>query len=350
MAVRVLGVCVALALMPACGTLYLTQAARGEWQVLRERRPIASVMSDARTPASLRERLIAVREARNFASSELGLPDNKSYRSYADIGRPYVVWNVVAAPEFSIEPLRWCFPIAGCVAYRGYFAERNAAAFAAGLRRQNFDVVVQGVPAYSTLGRFADPVLNTMLIYGDDELAAIVFHELAHQLIYVAGDSEFNEAFATSVEERGLSRWLEFTGRKAELEGYRLEHAREVAFNTLFAQRRDELAQLYRSKLSPEIMRERKRQQFAQLADDMRDLARRQGVHSGYEAWIASGLNNAYLASIATYFDCVAGFERLLAEQNGDLPRFYAAVRAASHLPLAERHRKLCAVSAQRNE
>jgi predicted aminopeptidase len=349
-AIRVLAVCGALALLSACGTLYIAQAARGQWQVLHARRPIGSVMSDARTPASLRERLAAVRDARDFASSQLGLPDNKSYRAYADLGRPFVVWNVVAAPEFSIEARQWCFPIAGCVAYRGYFSERQADSFANGLRNKSFDVVVQGVPAYSTLGRFADPVLNTMLIYGDDELAAIVFHELAHQLIYVEDDSEFNEAFATTVEEAGLSRWLEFTGRKAELDGYRAEHARDVAFNRLFAQRREELARLYRLKLAPEVMREKKRLQFEALADGMRELARRQGVHSGYEEWIASGLNNAYLASVATYFDCVEGFERLLAQQNDDLPRFYSAVRALSHAPLAERHRKLCATSAQRNQ
>jgi predicted aminopeptidase len=349
-AMRAVAAGAALVLLSGCGTTYIAQAARGEWQVLHARRPIATVMSDPRSPASLRDRLAAVQDARDFASRKLGLPDNKSYRAYADLGRRYVVWNVVAAPEFSIEPQQWCFPIAGCVAYRGYFAERKADSFAARLRKQSFDVVVQGVPAYSTLGRFADPVLNTMLIYGDDELAAIVFHELAHQLIYVEGDSEFNEAFAVSVEETGLARWLEFTGRKAELDGHRAEHARDVAFNTLFARRRDELARLYRQKLPLEVMREKKRLQFAQLADDMRDLARREGVHSGYEEWIASGLNNAYLASVATYFDCVAGFERLLVEQNGELPRFYAAVRTLAHAPLAQRHRELCATSAQRNQ
>jgi predicted aminopeptidase len=340
----------ALALLPACGTLYVAQAARGEWQVLHERRPIASVMADARTSPALRERLGAVSEARNFASAQLGLPDNKSYRSYADLKRPFVVWNVVAAPEFSIEPARWCFPIAGCVAYRGYFSQHQADAFAARLAKKNFDVVVQGVPAYSTLGRFSDPVLNTMLIYGEDELAAIVFHELAHQLIYVAGDSEFNEAFAVTVEETGLARWLEFLGRKEQLEHYQKERIRDLQFNLLFAQRRAELARLYASKLPVTLMRERKRMQFDQLANDMRDLERRQGVRSGYEDWIASGLNNAYLASVATYFDCVPGFERLLAREEGDLPRFYAAVRALARAPRRQRHRELCASSAQRDQ
>src|ERR1700733_10608073 len=248
LAVRAVLVCLVLVALPACGTLYIAQAARGQWEVLHDRRPIPAVMADERTSASVRARLAAVAEARDFATEQLVLPDNKSYRSYADLGRTYVVWNVVAAPEFSVEPLHWCFPIAGCVAYRGYFAEHNAESFAAGLKRRGFDVAVEGVPAYSTLGRFADPVLNTMLIYGDRELAAIIFHELAHQLIYVAGDSEFNEAFAVTVEETGLARWLQFKGRSAELADYRAERARDFEFNVLIARRRTELAHLYAAK------------------------------------------------------------------------------------------------------
>jgi predicted aminopeptidase len=349
-AVRLLLANCALALLPACGTMYIAQAARGQWEVLHDRRPIEVVISDARTQPPLRSRLAAVRDARDFASRKLGLPDNKSYRSYADLQRAFVVWNVVATPEFSVEPMRWCFPIAGCVAYRGYFAERHAEAFGRTLRKRGFDVIVEGVPAYSTLGRFADPVLNTMLIYGDRELAAIIFHELAHQLIYAEDDSEFNEAFAVTVEETGLARWLEFTGREEELTEYQAERAREFAFNTLFTDRRAELARLYASKLPSEVMRERKREQFEALAQDMRDLARRQGVSSGYEEWIDAGLNNAQLASVATYFDCVPGFERLLARKDGDLPRFYAAVRALARKPQVQRHRELCVKSAQGNQ
>jgi predicted aminopeptidase len=349
-AVRALLAVLTLALLPACGTMYIAQAARGQWEVLHDRRPIDAVMSDAATPPELRSRLAAVRDARNFASQHLGLPDNKSYRTFADLKRRFVVWNVVATPEFSVEPARWCFPVAGCVAYRGYFAQKHAEAFADGLRKRSFDVIVEGVPAYSTLGRFADPVLNTMLIYGDWELAAIIFHELAHQLIYVEDDSEFNEAFAVTVEDTGLARWLEFTGRKAELNEYHAARARELAFNSLFTERRTELAHLYASKLAPQAMRERKREQFGALAQDMRDLARRQGTPLAYEDWITAGLNNAHLASVATYFDCVPGFERLLAKEDGDLPRFYVAVRALAREPQRERHRELCAKSAQGNQ
>src|ERR1700683_3982234 len=347
LAVRAMLGCVLLVALSGCGTLYIAQAARGQWEVLHDRRPIPAVMSDERTSATVRARLAAVSEARDFATRQLALPDNKSYRSYADVGRTFVVWNVVAAPEFSVEPLQWCFPIAGCVAYRGYFAESNADKFAAGLKESGHDVVVEGVPAYSTLGRFADPVLNTMLIYGDRELAAIIFHELAHQLIYVAGDSEFNEAFAVTVEETGLGRWLQFKGRSAELADYRAERARDFEFNVLIARRRTELAHLYAAKLPPDVMRAHKQEQFASLAQDMRDLQSRQGTSSGYEEWLEQGLNNAHLASVATYFDCVPGFERLLAREEGDLPRFYAAVRALAKQPEAERHRELCVRSAQ---
>jgi predicted aminopeptidase len=333
-------VCVVL---PACGTLYLAQAARGQWQVMRERQPIDRVVADARTPEPLRARLAEVRDAREFASRELALPDNGSYRAYADVGRPYVVWNVVAAPELSIEPQKWCFPIAGCVAYRGYFNEQKARRFAAGLRARGFDVTVGGVPAYSTLGKLADPVLNTMLAYGDTELASIIFHELSHQLVYVAGDSAFNEAFAVTVEQAGLERWLRERGREAELERYALRrrHAREYV--DIFMKRRMQLARAYASKEPAATLRARKREIFDALADDLLRAQERQGVRSPYSAWITEGLNNAHLASVATYFDCVPGFERLLAAQGGELPAFYAAVKRLAALPRTERRSQLCA-------
>src|ERR1700733_12376843 len=194
---RVLTVVAACAVFSGCGTLYVMQAAR------------------------------------EFRSQQLGLPDNKSYRSYADIGRQFVVWNVVATPEFSVTPKRWCFPIAGCVAYRGYFSERRAHEFAAQLSVQGFDVVVEGVPAYSTLGKFADPVLSSMLPYGDDDVAATIFHELAHQLLYVEDDSEFNEAFATTVEDAGLERWLIHQGEAARIQAFREEQANGGALGGL---------------------------------------------------------------------------------------------------------------------
>jgi predicted aminopeptidase len=326
-----------LAALQGCGTLYVAQAARGQLGVMNARRPIAAVIADQKTPAELRSRLEEVSAARDFASRELGLPDNSSYRSYADVRRDFVVWNVVATPEFSVEPQRWCFPIVGCVAYRGYFSEKRARAFAANLQSKGFDVIVSGVPAYSTLGKLSDPVLNTMLGYGDSELASIVFHELSHQLAYVAGDSEFNEAFAVAVERAGLARWLKARGREDQLDRFRKSRARQLKFVALFARTRADLAHLYAEQLAPDVTRERKRAIFASLETEIRSEGR-----SPYAAWIKEGLNNAHLASVATYFDCVPGFERLLDAQGGDLPRFYARVKELAKKPRAERHAAVC--------
>jgi predicted aminopeptidase len=330
--------CIALS---GCGTLYLAQAAGGQIRVLEARRPIDKVVADPTAPESLRKRLINVRAARDFAVTELHLPDNRSYRTYADIKRPYVVWNVVATPEFSVEPKHWCFPIAGCVAYRGYFKEKSARAFASKLASQDFDVTVGGVPAYSTLGKFADPVLSTMMRYGDSELAAIIFHELAHQLLYVKNDSEFNEAFATTVEDAGLERWLRLRGHPDLMQEFLDDNAKEHAFIELFASARERLKQLYAAGIAPAQMKEQKAAVFAQLTEAARALQQRQGGLY-YESWLQEGLNNAHLASIATYYECVPGFERLLAEQDGDLVRFYAAARELARLPRADRHARLC--------
>jgi predicted aminopeptidase len=339
---RILLTCFTFAMLSGCGTLYVAQAARGQLQVLRAREPIENVIVDQHTSPDLRARLIEVRAARAFASSDLGLPDNGSYRTYADLKRQYVVWNVVAVPEFSVHPERWCFPIAGCVAYRGYFAEAKANAFSASMAAKGYDTFVGGVPAYSTLGKFKDPVLNTMLGYGDDELAAIVFHELSHQLVYIPGDSEFNEAFATAVEQVGLERWLKYRGRDSDVSRFRARRSRQAQVVALFSRARSRLADLYDEKLPPETMRERKREEFARLDRELAEMEKKLGIRSAYRDWAPQGLNNAHLASLATYYDCVPGFERLLAKNDGDLPKFYAAVRELAKKTRAERHELMC--------
>ena len=324
-------------------TLYLLQAANGEWHVMHGRRPIVDVIDDPQTPEPLIRELSAVREARRFASERLGLPDNDSYRTYVNIGRRYVVWNVVAAPQFSVKPKQWCFPIAGCVAYRGYFNERSAQRFAKHLKRRGYDVVVEGVPAYSTLGRLPDPVMSSMMRYGSDELAAMIFHELAHQLLYVRNDSRFDEAFAMTVENEGMRRWLEYRHEPERFAQFERQSDADRQFAGLLRRTRARLADLYASHIPREQMLRRKKATLLRLAHRIRALEHRLGLRSPlYDQWITEGLNNADLASVGTYYDCLPGFERLLRQQGGSLPRFYAAARRLAREPRRERDRQLC--------
>jgi predicted aminopeptidase len=325
-----------------CGTMYVAQAARGQMQILTARQPIKRVLSNPKTDPGLRKRLEVVRAAREFASRELGLPNNKSYTSYADLKREFVVWSVVATPEFSVEPREWCFPIVGCVAYRGYFRQASAEKFADSLRAAGFDTIVGGIPAYSTLGKFNDPILNTMMTYGDDELASIMFHELSHQLVYIADDTSFNEAFAVTVEQEGLARWLKSRGREDELSRYFKRRERQAEGVALVARFRRELKLLYSTDLPVDAMRVRKAEVFERLVRELRELDKRYGTQSGLAAELAGKPNNARLASLATYYECVPGFEKLLAGEQHDLPRFYAAVRALAELPREERRARLC--------
>lgn len=337
-----------LALAALCGcatTMYLLQAANGEWHVMHSRQPIVQVIDDPQASRALILELAEVREARDFASRALKLPDNDSYRTYVRIDRPYVVWNVVAAPALSVEPKEWCFPIAGCVAYRGYFNEKRAGAFAAGLKRRGYDVVIEGVPAYSTLGRLPDPVMSTMMRYGSEELAAMIFHELAHQLLYVPNDSRFNEAFAVTVEDEGLKRWLASKGQSGRIEELDRQRIEDMQFIALLRRTRFRLARLYASQASRQTKLRRKQDIFAALATQIRTLERHLGVRSPvYDSWIAEGLNNAQLASVGTYYDCVPGFERLLQQEHDDLPRFYAAARRLAREPQAARDAGLCSI------
>jgi predicted aminopeptidase len=329
-----------------CGTVYVAQAAKGQLQILTARKPIARVLADPKVAPQLKTRLESVRDAREFAWRELGLPNNKSYTTYADLHREYVVWSVVATPEFSIEPREWCFPVVGCVAYRGYFKEARAQRFADELRAQGFDTMVGGTPAYSTLGKFNDPILNTMMIYGDDELASILFHELSHQVIYIQDDTAFNEAFAVTVEQEGLARWLKSRGRADQLVRYQKRRERQSEGLAVVRRYRTELAALYASGIAADVMRSRKATVFARLVEELKALDARYSVKSGIVDDLEDGPNNARLASIATYYDCVPGFEKLLASVDHDLPRFYAAAADLAKLSRGERRARMCGTDA----
>ncbi len=305
---------------------YYTQAVRGQLDVMRKREPIAQVIGAEETPAELARRLRLVEQARDFSTSELGLPDNGSYRSYADLERDFVVWNVFAAPEFSLEAKRWCFPVAGCVSYRGYFSEQAAHREAARLGGKGFDVAVGGIAAYSTLGKFDDPVLNTMMQWDDVDLVATMFHELAHQLLYVKGDSGFNESFATAVEEFGIERWLASRGLDAEMAKYLDSRGLRRRLMQLIEVARSDLAETYAAHLDANTMRSRKHARLDLLNTEVTREFEASGRRA--PAWVGEGLNNARLASMVLYQGRLSEFRELLAECDNDIRCFYVAARA----------------------
>jgi predicted aminopeptidase len=320
-----------LVMLFLCGGLsgcYVMQAARGQMDVMSRREPIHRVIERLDTTDTLRRRLEYVVDAREFAVTALGLPDNDSYRTYADVGRRFVVWNVFATPEFSVEPHRWCFPIAGCVVYRGYFRESAAQRYARRLRAAGYDASVGGVAAYSTLGHFADPLLNTMLHWSDAQLAATMFHELAHQVIYLPSDSEFNEAFATVVEEEGIKRWLEHRGDPVALAQWREQRQRQAAVSKLLLETREKLRSLYASELPPREMRYRKHQVFGELKFRYERLKSKWKGYRGYDHFFDRALNNAHLVAAATYRECVPMIRREFVAAGSDFKQFYERMRA----------------------
>jgi len=329
-------------LVCGCATLrYYSQAVGGQLDLMRRAAPIEEELARDAVPAALKAKLQAVLRIREFASRELGLPDNGSYRSYADLERQYVAWNVFAAPEFSIEPVRACFPFAGCVGYRGYFAEADARLEAAALRARGHDVHIGGVPAYSTLGWFDDPVLNTFIHYPEAELARLIFHELAHQLLYVKNDTRFNESFATTVEQAGVARWLAANGNARERAAFDRSQGMKREFVALVLKYRTILEQYYRRDLSAEEKRLGKAQRFSEMELEYAALRLTWGGFSGYDRWFADKPNNATLASIALYTELVPALRALLAHAGGDLRRFYAAAKDLARLPGEEREAQL---------
>jgi predicted aminopeptidase len=312
-----------------CNGCYYFQAARGQLDVMSKREPIEELVAIETTPTDLSERLELVMEARQFAVDELYLPDNDSYRSYADLGRDYVVWNVFAAPEFSLEARTWCFPIAGCVAYRGYFSEAAAEKKAEQLREDGYDVLVGGIPAYSTLGKLDDPVLNTMMHWDDTTLIATIFHELAHQVLYIKDDSAFNESFASAVEEFGIERWLSSRGEEAAFEAYLERRALSIRMIEITSMARADLEALYASALPTEEMRAAKQDRLRTLREELTQELEASGHKA--PAWLSSEINNARLASMGLYQDRLPEFRVLYEECERDLRCFYD--RASSLQP-----------------
>ena len=339
--------------LAGCSTAgYYWQSVSGHLSLMGAARPVSDWLADAQTPEPLKARLALSQRIRRFAVSELHLPDNPSYQRYADLRRSAVVWNVVAAPEFSLTLKTWCFAVVGCVGYRGYFNEQDARAEAAQLAAQGLEVSVYGVPAYSTLGWMnwagGDPLLSTFINYPEGELARLVFHELAHQVVYAAGDTMFNESFATAVERLGSQRWLDTQASNTARTQYTGFDRQRQEFRVLALATRRELAAIYASNneskqalaqatLRQEAMKNIAMQNFrARYAQ----LKASWGGFAGYDPWVARA-NNAAFGAQAAYDELVPGFEALFAQQGGDWQRFYDAVKRLAELPQDQRHQAL---------
>ena len=337
----------ALCLTSGCSSLgYLAQSVGGHLGMLRAARPVPEWLADTATPPALRERLLLSQQMRDFAVETLALPDNDSYRRYAALNRPAAVWNVVASPELGLTLKTWCFPVVGCLGYRGYFDRSQAEALAGELRAKGLEASVYGVPAYSTLGRlpgayFADPLLSTFIHYPEVELSRMLFHELSHQVAFASGDTMFNESFATAVERIGSQRWMAERASAAAVAEYLAFDARRQDFRGLTARTREALAALYASRASDDDKRAAKAALMQRMQADYVTL--RDGPwqgFAGYDAWFARA-NNASFGVLAAYTELVPQFERLFEREGRDPARFYAAVRQLARLPLDERRATL---------
>lgn len=336
-------------LLSGCASVgYYWQSVSGHLQLLNAARPVDDWLGDAQTPDALKTRLALSQRIRSFAVTALQLPDNASYRRYADLQRKSVVWNVVAAPEFSLTLKTWCFPVTGCVGYRGYFSEADAMAEAAQLRQQGLEASVYGVPAYSTLGWLnwagGDPLLSTFVAYPEGELARLIFHELAHQVLYVQDDTAFNESFATAVERLGSRRWLDSQASDKARQAYAVFDGRRQQFRALALATRRELEQIYKQNkataqdtralaASKSVAMQRFREDYARLRAGW-------GGYAGYDPWVARA-NNASFGALAAYDDLVPGFEALFESEGRHWLRFYDAVKRLARLPKDERHHAL---------
>jgi len=317
---------------------YYAQSLNGHVKIMTARKDVTKLIADPSTPEALRARMASASAIRQFATDALALPDNRSYRSYVDVGQDAVTWAVFAAPEFSLTPRGWCFAVYGCVPYRAYFSKKSAAELALKLQGQGLDVHVSGVTAYSTLGWSSDPLLSTMFTGDETYLAGLVFHELAHQRVYINDDSQFNESFAVAVETAGVRNWLRAAGDAAGLRRYEADRKRRDEFAALVSQTQSELRHVYDGSGTVEQKRAAKTEAIERLRARYRRM--RDGSwrgYRGYDAWFDAPINNAKLAAISVYSNQVAAFLRLFDLCSGDYPKFYAAVEWLGTLDKADR-------------
>lgn len=339
----VVGCC--LPFLSACADIaYMGQSATGHLGLVWRARPLPELIEDASQPERLRSQLSAARDIRRFAVEQLGLPDNRSYTRYVDTGQPYVVWNVMATDELSLKLKGFCFPVLGCISYKGFYSEADAHALAAQLREQGLEVAVGGVPAYSTLGWTPDPLLNTFVFYPRAELARLMFHELAHQQIYIADDTAFNESFATAVEEVGVELWLRVNGDEEQARLYREFDGRRKGFQQLLLQTRQGLKTLYDSDASDEAKRAGKQRLFAQLRQRYEALRDGQWKgYTGYDRFFQQDVNNARLAGMGLYSQWVPAFKSIYEQCQARFDCFYERVRLLGRMDRSAREQSLSA-------
>lgn len=330
-------------MLSGCGSVsYYTQLINGHYDLVKNEQAIEDILAEKKYDESVRKKLAIALEIREFASKELDLPDNDSYKTFVKLDRSYPVWNVIAAEKFSVKAKQWCFLIVGCINYRGYFNKQDAENKAKELAAKAYDTSVSPAAAYSTLGWFDDPLLSSMLYKEDAHLAGIIFHELAHQKVYIDNDSAFNEAFATAVELEGVRRWLLSRNDRQGMEKYRSYKLRQKQFNALLKETRARLQQLYSENSTPETIKlERKQLIIRDMKSRYQVLKKQWNGYPGYDGWMSRDINNAHLALVATYHDLVPGFEQQLKMLNYNLPAFYAHVEELGDKSLKDRHQIL---------
>jgi predicted aminopeptidase len=340
--VRVILIILSLVALTGCESIrYYNHLISGQINIINKNKPIHQLLDEPHVPEKLKAQLELVLDIRKFAKNELCLPVKNQYLSFVDLQRPFAVWNVYATPEFSFAPKTWCYPVVGCTSYRGYFSKQDARDSADKLKKQGYDVFMGGVAAYSTLGWFDDPVLSTFVYRSHVKLAALIFHELAHQLLYVEDDTTFNESFATAVEQEGLRRWLATKDDLNALTDYQIDYQRHRQFVQLVMKYRKQLESLYAKDVSTPTKRDAKALIFDAVRDEYRRLKQQWEGYSGYDLWFSQTLNNAQLISVSTYYDLVPEFLRLLQYSEYNLELFYKECRNLAQKTKKERRARL---------
>ena len=332
-----------------CETIgFYSQAVSGQLSLLVSSTPIEEVIASPSAPERLKTRLKFISEVRRFAENELYLPTGSSYKSYVELSRPFVLWNVFATPEFSLKPVSWRYLFVGRMSYRGYFGQSDAQEFAKKLEQNGYDVFVGGVSAYSTLGWFDDPVTSAMLRRGDVRLASLIFHETAHRLLFIGGDTAFNEGFATAVATEGVRRWIAKNGAKMSFKDFLAYRKRHASFIDLVMSYRPQFEKLYESTLSDSEKIKRKEALFMEMKAGYIVLKKSWDGRGDFDKWFSEDLNNAKLASIASYQTYTPAFAKILESKNGDLKEFYRACEELGYMEKEGRTRRIESFLAKR--